>query len=161
MKNKYIIILSVFSVLFMGCRDLLDRPSKTDQSDDTFWSSETKVRMYSQEFYTKNFVGYGLKYSRNYAALDGYSFNDDMLHQGNQTEFERAVPNSKGSISLNENDPDWQSTYTGPTWNFAWVRKANIMIDRIENRMKNILTDEQQAHWIGIGKFFRAMEYSG
>ncbi len=161
MKTKYLTILSLATFLLMGCSNLLDRPSKTDENDDDFWTSETKVRNYAHEFYTKTFVGYGVGFSRNYAALDGYGFSDDMLTEGNQTEFERAIPNSKGSNSINENNPEWQSTYTGPSWNFAWVRKANLMIDRVTNKMESILSDEAHAHWIGIGRFFRAVEYAG
>ena len=160
MKTKYITLLSLVSLLFVGCSDILDRPSKTDANDDDFWVSETKVRFYSHEFYAKEFSGYGVGYSTNYAPLVGYEFSDDVLHQGNQSEFERTVPASKGSVSMNEKNPTWQSTYSGPTWNFSWVRKANIMIDRVENRMANILSEEALKHWIGIGKFFRATEYA-
>ena len=34
------------------------------------------------------------------------------------------------------------------------------MIDRIENRMSDILDADAYKHWIGIGRFFRAMEYT-
>lgn len=51
----------------------------------------------------------------------------------------------------------WQSEFTGPTWNFAWIRKANVMLDRVSARMKDILTEEQYNHWMGIGRFFRGM----
>lgn len=54
----------------------------------------------------------------------------------------------------------WQSEFTGPTWNFAWIRKANVMLDRVSARMKDILTEEQYNHWMGIGRFFRGMEYA-
>ena len=53
-----------------------------------------------------------------------------------------------------------QSEFTGPTWNFAWIRKANVMLDRVSARMKDILTEEQYNHWMGIGRFFRGMEYA-
>ena len=53
-----------------------------------------------------------------------------------------------------------ESEFTGPTWNFAWVRKANIMLARIDSEMTNILTEEQYNHWTGIGRFFRALEYA-
>ena len=160
MKTKYITLLSLVSLLFVGCSDILDRPSKTDANDDTFWVSETKVRLFAHEFYAKEFTGYGVGYSTNYAALLGYEFSDDVLHQGNQSEFERNVPTSKGSTSIEERNPAWQSTYTGPTWNFAWIRKANLMIDRVENRMKGILSEEAFKHWLGVGRFFRATEYA-
>jgi hypothetical protein len=35
------------------------------------------------------------------------------------------------------------------------------MIDRINSRMGGILNEEQKNHWLGIGHFFRAMDYAG
>jgi hypothetical protein len=34
------------------------------------------------------------------------------------------------------------------------------MLDRVENRMKTILPGEAYNHWMGIGRFFRALEYA-
>lgn len=34
------------------------------------------------------------------------------------------------------------------------------MLDRVSARMKDILTEEQYNHWMGIGRFFRGMEYA-
>src|SRR5699024_11026685 len=61
---------------------------------------------------------------------------------------------------IDEKAPAWQSTYSGPTWNFAWVRKANLMINRIEERMKSILSEEAYNHWLGVARFFRGIEYA-
>lgn len=160
MKIKNILLSTAIALSFMGCSDILDRPSKTDQNDDTFWVSEINVRSYVNEYYAKTFVGYGVGYSGEYAALLGYEFSDDILHQSNQTEFERVVPSSKGSTSMDEKSQPWQSTYSGPTWNFAWVRSTNLMIDRVTNRMKNILSEEAYNHWLGIGRFYRSLEYA-
>jgi hypothetical protein len=30
----------------------------------------------------------------------------------------------------------WLAQYGGPSWNFAWIRKANVMIDRLDNVVK-------------------------
>lgn len=160
MKTKILILIFLFAFLLSGCEDVLDRPSLTTAEDDTYWTSETRVRLYANEFYGYFFPGYGYKNATGYTVLMGYAFNDDMVNFGNQTEFERSVPTSKGSTSLSDSSPVWQTTYTGPTWNFAWIRKANIMINRIEERMGDILTDEEKAHWLGIGRFFRGWEYS-
>ncbi|WP_018109073.1 RagB/SusD family nutrient uptake outer membrane protein [Bacteroides propionicifaciens] len=160
MKLKYILLSATLAFAVIGCSDILDRPSKTDQNDDTFWVSEINVRSYTNEFYAKTFVGYGVNYSSEYSALLGYEFSDDILHQSNQTEFERVVPSSKGSTSMDEKSQPWQSTYSGPTWNFAWIRSANILVSRVTERMKDILSEEAYNHWIGIGRFFRSIEYA-
>lgn len=157
MKLKIFIILSGIVLLFANCNDVLDRPSLTTAEDDAYWTNEDRVRLYANAFYTNFFVGYGLKYTTTYAPNVNYTFNDDAVRLSTQTQFERSVPTSKGSTSL---DIMWQSQFTGPTWNFAWVRKANVMIDRITNLMPNVLTEEQYAHWTGIGRFFRALEYA-
>ncbi|HEX2976744.1 MAG TPA: RagB/SusD family nutrient uptake outer membrane protein, partial [Bacteroidales bacterium] len=46
---------------------------------------------------------------------------------------------------------------SGNGWGFTYVRRANIMIDRVE---KMPVSDEAKNHWRGIGRFYRAMEYS-
>lgn len=159
MKTKYI-LLSLVTLLLASCNDVLDRPSKTDANDDDFWVSEQKVKLFSREFYAKHFLGYGVGFSSNYAPLMGYEFSDDMLNEKRQREFERTVPQERGSTNMNERLPDWLYSYSGPTWNFAWVRKANLMINRVEKKMENILSDEAYNHWIGVGRFFRGMEYA-
>ena len=50
--------------------------------------------------------------------------------------------------------------YSGPSWNFAWVRKSNIFLDRIENVTKPNLTTDEYKHWTAVAKFFRGFEYS-
>lgn len=157
MKLKIFIILAGFVLLFTNCNDVLDRPSLTRAEDDAYWTNEDRVRLYANAFYTNFFVGYGLKYTTTYAPNANYTFNDDAVRMSTQTQFGRTVPTSKGSTSL---DMMWQSEFTGPTWNFAWVRKANVMIDRITNLMPEILTNEQYNHWTGVGRFFRALEYA-
>ena len=50
--------------------------------------------------------------------------------------------------------------YAGPTWNFAWVRKSNIFLNRLENKVKSNMTEEAYNHWTAVAKFFRGFEYS-
>ncbi|MCH3969647.1 MAG: RagB/SusD family nutrient uptake outer membrane protein [Prevotella sp.] len=157
MKMKTIYMLCLSALVFTSCNDILDRPSQTTSEDDTYWTNEDKVRLYANDFYTYFFPGYGLQYETTYAPNANYTFNDDAVRLSSQSQFTRAVPTSKGSTSLGMT---WQSEFTGPTWNFAWIRKANIMIDRLKERMKGILSVEAYNHWTGIGRFFRALEYA-
>lgn len=157
MKLKiYIILIGIVS-LFTSCNDVLDRPSLTTAEDDAYWTNEEKVRLYANAFYSYFFVGYGVKYETTYAPNSNYTFNDDAVILATQRQFTRSVPTSKGSTSLSLM---WESEFAGPTWNFAWIRKANIMISRITNLMQNVLTSEEYAHWLGIGRFFRGLEYA-
>lgn len=145
------------ALFFTGCNDVLDRPSLTTAEDDTYWTNEEKVRLYANSFYSYFFVGYGVGYDTTYAPNANYTFNDDAVRLSTQAQFARSVPTSKGSTSLSVM---WESDFTGPTWNFAWIRKVNIMIDRIKSRMTRTLSSEQYNHWMGIGRFFRGLEYA-
>jgi len=157
MKLKISFILMLTALFFTGCNDVLDRPSLTTAEDDTYWTNEEKVRLYANSFYSYFFVGYGVGYDTTYAPNANYTFNDDAVRLSTQAQFTRSVPTSKGSTSLSVM---WESDFTGPTWNFAWIRKANIMIDRIKSRMTRTLSSEQYNHWMGIGRFFRGLEYA-
>src|SRR5690606_74595 len=109
--------------------------------DETAWVTEDNVRLYANKYYPDFFVGYGTGFSYGSAALMGFTFSDDIVSLGNQGNFTRAVPNSG-------------------EWSYSSIRSINIMIDRLENRMQDILEDEAYAHWMGIGRFFRAFRYS-
>lgn len=123
-----------------GCSDVLDRPSKTTEEDDNYWNNEAKVRLYANDFYDYYFPGYGTGWTVYYApGINNTSFSDDVLSNSSQTNFTRQVPLSIGSTSTTTSN--YQSLYQGPTWDFAYIRKINIMKDRLEQRMKGVLTD--------------------
>lgn len=136
MRTKIFSIL-LAAVVLMGCKkDFLERYPLDDLTDDTFWSNENNVRTFAWGFYTAYFTGYGVGYAwGNY--FSGQDLNDDFAGS-NPEQFTKNVPASGGG------------------WDFRWVRKANIFIDRVQTAP---LTDEAKAHWIGVGRFFRAMEY--
>ncbi|MDR2065804.1 MAG: RagB/SusD family nutrient uptake outer membrane protein [Prevotellaceae bacterium] len=166
MKTKIIIFISIVMFSLTGCSDILDRPQLNQWDDETFWTSETNLRLYANGFYERYFVGYNREYSTQYTAHLGYLFNDDVVSDGNQTYFEQTVPNSRGNntdaiSSAGIAHLPWLERHTGPDWNFSWLRKANIMLDRIETRMGGILSEEAKNHWNGIVRFFRAMDYAG
>lgn len=138
---RYITVAITCLILLGGCDDFLNRPPLTQMNDETAWDSENNLRLYANKFYPSFFTGYGVGWTTTGAPLMGYTFSDDVVHNGNQGNFTRAVPNSQ-------------------IWNMSLVRSINIMIDRMENRMKDILTEEQMNHWLGIGRFFRAMRYA-
>ncbi|HEY1009141.1 MAG TPA: RagB/SusD family nutrient uptake outer membrane protein, partial [Daejeonella sp.] len=71
--------------------------------------------------------------------------------------FESTVPASRFSTS---EAGAWLAQYGGPTWNFAWVRKSNIFIDRLDNVAKPKMSTEAYNHWSAVARFFRGYEYS-
>ncbi len=154
---KYLYII-LASLLFISCnKDVLDRPPLTEVIDGpNFWRNESDVRLYANAFYPQYFVGYNSSFTADYTPVRGYTFSDDLTSKNVQTSFENSVPTSRGSTA---EGAAWLSTYAGPTWNFAWVRKANIFIDRLETRAKPNLSEEAFNHWMAVAKFFKGFEY--
>ena len=141
--KKYSIVLFAVALVLGSCEDFLDRPPLTQMNDETLWVSENNVRLYSNGFYSNYFVGYNTSFGLDYVPLRGYNFSDDFASAGKQASFESQPPPTRSSLS---ETAAWLSTYTGPTWNFTWVRKSNLLLDRIENMKETYLEDEAYLH---------------
>ncbi|MEJ7780359.1 MAG: RagB/SusD family nutrient uptake outer membrane protein [Daejeonella sp.] len=160
MKYQFKFIYSVVAafVLFTSCnKDVLDRPQLNDPTDVTYWKNETDVRLYANGYYANYFNGFASSFTVDYTPVRGYNFSDDLTSRNVQTPFENTVPPSR--LSTLETGA-WLSQYAGPTWNFSWVRKTNIFIDRLDNVAKPNLPPEAYTHWSGVARFFRGYEYS-
>lgn len=134
MKKIYILLIAVL-VSLSGCEDYLDRKNLDSLDDANFWTSEGNMRLFAQGAYTAYFYGYGT----------GFAYGNFFTFGPWSDEY------SSSAI--------WtQNTATsGNGWSFSWVRRANIMISRVEDMP---VSDEAKNHWRGIGRFFRAMEYA-
>ena len=141
MKIAFKIVIVFLVIVSAGCKKFLDRPPLDVDTDETAWTSEDKVRLYANKYYTTFFDGYGNGFSTDGAPLVSFTNTDDMVIQGNQANFTRSVPNSA-------------------IWSYSTVRSINIMLDRIDTRMTDILTPSAKAHWTGIGRFFRGFRYA-
>lgn len=157
MKKHVIILWSMLVMGLAGCDDFLDRPSLTTMNDANYWSSENNLRLFANGFYPNYFVGYNSGWVVDYAPLKGYIFSDDLTSTGKQSGFETQAPASR---SASTEGAAWMSTYAGPTWNFAWVRKSNLFLDRIGSMKSTALSAEATAHWSSVARFFRGYEYS-
>ncbi|MDR2358968.1 MAG: RagB/SusD family nutrient uptake outer membrane protein [Prevotellaceae bacterium] len=161
MKTKILLFAFISLVFFSSCEKLLDRPPLTTQDDEQYWTTETELRLYLNQCYSNYFVGYATLWSTIYTPMTGYLTNDDIMVNGIQRALEITVPTSRTvDYSASPSALAWIESYNGPNWNFYWVRKLNILLDRIEQRMGGILTEEQKNHWVGVGRFFRGMEYA-
>jgi hypothetical protein len=135
MRKIFSILLA--AVILMGCKkDFLDRFPLDSLTDDTYWTNENNVRTFAWGFYPAYFTGYGSGYTWG-RYFSGQPLNDDFA-PSSPSQFTQNVPATSGA------------------WTFAWVRKANIFIDRIQ---RVPMSDEAKKHWTGIGRFFRGMEY--
>lgn len=137
MKFKNIFLIFGISLLVWGCdKDFLEVPPQDALTDETFWTSEANIETFAYGFYPAYFSGYGSGYAWG-KFFTGEAFNDDFAGTSPPT-FTTQVPTSGGG------------------WTFSWVRKANIFIDRVEN---SPIEEDAKAHWVGVGRFFRGMEY--
>lgn len=142
MKSKKYIILLLIAVLGVSCSDdFLDLTPK-DRIEDTpeFWNSETNVRNYAVGMYDIFFPGYNTGWSRSefWSGLNVGEWVDDFAEESANF-FTRNAPSSSS------------------LWSFTTVRRVNLMIARLEN---SELPEETKNHWLGVGRFFRAMEYA-
>ena len=155
--SKYLFSM-LACLVFLSCnKNVLDRPPLTSYVDDQFWRNEDDVRLYANGYYPNYFNGFNTSFTVDYTPVRGYTFNDDLTGKNVQSNFESSVPTSRGSTS---EAAAWMGEYAGPTWNFAWVRKSNIFIDRLDNVAKPNLTEAAYKHWMAVARFFRGFEYS-
>lgn len=138
MKYNKLLILFATVLLMAGCKkNFLERLPQDQLVDQNYWSSENNVRTFAWGFYPAYFTGYGSGYTWG-KFFSGESLNDDFA-PSTPTAFTRVVPSSGGG------------------WTFAWVRKANLFINRVQQVP---MPDEAKKHWTGVGRFFRALEYN-
>jgi hypothetical protein len=158
MKKYFFILFAVVGLVFTGCEKFLDRPSLTTMNDDNYWTNENNLRLFADGFYANYFVGYNSTWGVDYTPLRGYWFSDDFTSSGKQSGFETQAPENRAVNS--EADGYWLTTYAGPSWNFAWVRKSNLFLERIEAMKDNYITASVYQHWSAVARFFRGYEYS-
>lgn len=158
MKKYIILFVSLSAFLLAGCSDFLDRPQKSAMDDTNYWTNENNLRLFANGYYVNYFTGYFSGWSVDYTPLRGYYFSDDFTSAGTQSAFEASAPASRSGTS---ETPSMLIQYAGPSWNFAWVRKSNLFLERI-NTMKEsgYLTEDAYNHWSAVARFFRGYEYS-
>lgn len=138
---KYLALALVALTLLPACNDFLEREPYTSVPDYEYWQNETQVSIFSKGFYAAYFVGYGTSGLIGGSKFgNGDTFNDDIAWR-TQGEFTPIrVPDTDG------------------TWDFSYVRRANYLLEKIDDVPG--LTEEAIAHWKGIARFFRGLEYS-
>ncbi len=162
MKNKFLLGIFALAMCFVAssCDEILDRPSLNTPDDGSFWKTETDLSLYAHEFYNNYFIGYGVGWSEAYSPFRGYdAYSDDVASTGAQANLTENVPTSVMSTSATAVGT-YSKEFTCPSMNWYWIRKANIMIDRIDERMKGNLSTEAYNHWIAVAKFFKSFSYS-
>ncbi len=141
MKKINIIIVFIIALLFVGCEDFLTR-DPLDEITDTpqFWNNEENIRTYTVGLYDQYFEGWRTGWSRTdwFAETNVADWTDNNA-QNAATFFTKVTPATDGT-----------------NWKFSNLRRVNILIDRASN---SELPDEVKNHWVGVGRFLRALEY--
>src|SRR5687768_13546993 len=132
MRLKIYSLLLALTVLTACKKDFLERLPLDQLTDDTYWTSENNVRAFVWGFYPDFFGGYGSGYAWG-RYFSGQSLNDDFA-PSSPAQFTQNIPASGGG------------------WTFSWVRKANVLINRVQQVP---MPEEAINHWMGIGRFFR------
>jgi len=158
-KLSYIILGS--ALLFTSCEKLLDKPELNTivDSEGNYWRNENDLRLYANDFYINYFVGYNSGFGTAYTPLRDYDFSDDLTSENQQLAMIGSLPTGAGG-SATSTPTTLRAEHPGPNWNFYWVRKANIMLDRIETLAKPVISEEEYQHWTSVARFFRGFEYS-
>lgn len=134
MKNKIFILITVLLSL-SSCEDYLDRKNLDTFDESNFWTSEGNMRLFANGAYTAYFTGYG----------SGFTWGNFFTGGAWADEY--------SSSAIWTQNP----ATSGNGWSFTYVRRANVLINRVEDLPA---TEEAKNHWRGIGRFFRALEYS-
>ncbi len=142
MKTKIFFSLLLFAGLGMGCSDdFLERPP-LDRIEDNpeFWNSEQNIRNYAVGMYDTFFEGYSSGWARSefWSGTNIGEWTDDFA-QESANFFTKNAP-SRSSL-----------------WSFENTRRINLLIARVQD---SELEEEAKNHWLGVGRFFRAMEYA-
>lgn len=142
MKSNIYIFIILWALLGASCSDDFLDKTTLDRIEDTpeFWDSEQNVRNYAVGMYDIYFSGYNTGWSRSdfWTGNNVGEWTDDLAQESANFFTKNAPSNSS-------------------LWDFGNVRRINLMIGRLENSK---MSDESRNHWLGIGRFFRAMEYA-
>jgi hypothetical protein len=132
--KKYLLIIS-FLLTLSSCEDYLDRKNLDTFDNSNFWTSEGNMRLFAQGAYTAYFYGYG----------SGFAYGSFFTFGPWADEY------SSSAIWTQNPAP------SGNGWSFTYARRANVMIARVDDMP---VSEEAKNHWRGVGRFFRALEYS-
>ncbi|MBE6287045.1 MAG: RagB/SusD family nutrient uptake outer membrane protein [Mediterranea massiliensis] len=139
MKNKILTVL-LAALTFTSCDDFLTRPPMDTVTDTPeFWNNEANYRTMFWAFYDVYFDGYKSGWTRSnwFTETNIADWNDDNAQKSPRL-FTKQAPTSGG-------------------WSYTYVRRYNQLINRAAN---SALPGEAKKHWEGVGRFFRAMQYS-
>ena len=157
----------IATLSLMSCGDeLLTRPSKTSMDDMSFWTSESNIRLFVNGGYEEYFTGYANSWGQEWAPgvySSGEMSDDARTVAGTLTSFP-AAPVADNWYRTDDKAAGYGSRWLyrtgGGPWNFGFVRKWNLLRERLATmKEEGLLSDEAYNHWDGVALFFRSYEY--
>ena len=121
-----------------ACDDILNKGPLDTFADSNFWTSEGNVSSYANTFFNQ-FTGYG----------NGSGSGDFYFPTLNDNQISSGFRDWNYSNYLTTNS-DWNNCYSE-------IRRSNVMIDKVAGMAS--LTDDQKAHWTGVARMMRALQY--
>ena len=154
--------MALATLLVAGCNPdtLLDRNTLTAMDDGNYWTTESNVRLFVQGAFGSYFNGYSDNWGSVYApACYSYEMSDERTTTGVQADILLNVPADNWYRAEAPYRGYWLQRRGAGPWNFAYIRKWNILIQRLATMKDNgLLTDEAYNHWNGVARFFRGWE---
>ncbi|GLR18891.1 RagB/SusD family nutrient uptake outer membrane protein [Portibacter lacus] len=142
MKQIYKILFIVTLISFTSCSDdFLNLVPQDELSEATTFSTYNNVKLYAWSFYD-----FFETYARSTGGIHATEPQADLIQNGGSTV---GPAYSWSNLNVPATSATWNNTY-------ANIRVVNIMLDNIVN---SDMTEEEIAHWRGVGLFFRAHEY--
>jgi len=164
MKRLSYILIAFAALLFVSCdpNEFLNRNALTSMDDGSYWTTENNVRLFVNGAYGSYFCGYSDNWGSVYApACYSYEMSDDRTTTGTQANILLSVPADNWYRNENGYRGYWLQRRGAGPWNFAYIRKWNLLMDRLDTmKEEGRLNDEQYRHWYGVARFFRGWEYS-
>lgn len=158
MKKIFNILMSIALVAALTGCNFLERPSKTQMNDENYWSSEDNIRLFVNAAYPTYFTGYSNSWSNAWAAGAWHGeFCDDVVCSGQQSNFlQKPVEDNWYRTETSS----WLWRTGSAPWNFGWIRKWNLLMERLDMmKEKGNIDEEAYNHWYGVARFFRGYEY--
>ncbi|WP_321333649.1 RagB/SusD family nutrient uptake outer membrane protein [uncultured Bacteroides sp.] len=135
-KINIICLLSL--VAFTSCDSILDKEPLDTFTNTNFWTNESNVSGYANEFY-EQFTGYG-----NGSGSGDFYFKTLSDDQAGQSFADWPYLNIPASNA---------------TWKNGWIeiRRANIMLEKVADISD--MNESVKNHWLGVAHLMRAWQY--
>lgn len=152
MKKYISVCLSALLTFLISCDDsFLDRLPIDEETEFTAFTNYENFKKYAWGFYNE---------SKDHPTKGLMSYQS-YPHSGDVSDMMYYAMNTQGRWDY-KGGFDWVYGTTSPSnisataWNFDFIRRINIMLDKIDGSQ---MTDKDKEHWRSIGYFFRAYAY--